>query len=154
MFRFRKLADYSDGSTRVVRFDPISGEKMLVDPETNEPKAWPLKGVTHQGDLPALDTIGMHYVAQAVTDGWADWENHRTVHRPGGSVNNPWSTTHTFHQCDRIHLHLLLPHDGQFVSRNVVYKVIRQPDRVEDPTQETGWRVDWTFQVKLVAVSG
>ncbi len=152
MFRFRKLADYSDGSQRVVRFDTLTGDKMLVDPETGDIKPWPLKGVTIQGELPQNDAIGMQYVADAVTEGWADWDNHRTVHRPGGSPNNPWSTTHTFHQADRILFKLLLEENGELVKKNVVYTVTKQPDRVQNAAGE--WEVSWVFEVKLVAVGG
>ncbi len=152
MFKFRRLADYSDGSTRIKMTDPVSGDGFLLDPATNEPKPWPLKGVTVIGELPDSETISMQYVADAVSEGWMEWENHRTVHRPGGNEQNPWGTTHTFHHVDRIHMHLLMPDDGNMVPKNAVYKVIRQPDKIE--ITPGVWTVDWTYELKLVAFGG
>lgn len=146
MFRFRKLADYSDGSSRVVRYDTITGERILVDPADGQPKAWPLLGVAVEGEVRVLDKIGMDYVLNAVNEGWASMENKREVHRPGGPANNPWATTHTFHQADQITFHVLV--DG--VKKDLVYKVISQPDKYEDASEFSGWRVDWTYELELV----
>lgn len=154
MFRFRKVADYSDGSVRVPRFDPITGHRYLVNPETNEPQPWPLLGVAIEGEYPTLDCIGMHYVAKAVAEGWAEYVNPRVVHRPGGTPTNPWSTTHTFNQADSVIFHLIEQVDGKWVKRNVLYKVVSQPDRHEDNNEPSGWRVDWTFQLELVNKNG
>lgn len=154
MFRFRKVADYSDGSTRVVRYDPITGQKFLADPETNEPKPWPLLGVTMEGDSLAKDKIGMHYVANAVKEGWATLTNPRTVHRAGGTPENPWSTTHTFRQGDQVIFHLIFEENGEWVERDVVYDILTQPDKVEDANEPSGWRVDWTYELGLVENNG
>lgn len=147
MFRFRRLADYSDGSTRVERFDPVTGDKFLMNPATNEPMPWPLLGITVEGDLPTLDTIGMQYVSAAVAEGWMEYDNHQIVHRPGGLESNPWTTTHTFHHTDRIYMKLLFKEDGEWVKKTAVYQVLRQPDKADGV-------VDWTYQVKLVTVGG
>lgn len=152
MFKFRRLADYSDGSSRVARFDPVTGDKFLADPETNEPKAWPTLGFTVVGELPKLDSIGMHYVAAAVAEGWMEWDNHQIEHKPGGSPTNPWSTTHTFHHADRIYMKLMFKEDGTWVPKTAVYQVVRQPDKTQDA--EGNWTVDWTYDLKLVTVGG
>jgi hypothetical protein len=153
LFRFRRLADYSDGSTRVHRYDPVTGERYLVNPQTNMAEPWPLLGVTVEGDIPKLDKIPMDYVSRAVAEGWAEWANYRTVHKPGGPPEDPWLVTHTFYQADRITFHVLLPDKGQWaegvdlVKRDLVYNVVGQPDKYED-------RVDWTFTLELVNPNG
>jgi hypothetical protein len=154
VFLFRKVADYSDGTTRVVRYNEINGQKILVDPETNEPKPWPLLGVTMEGDIRSRDKIGMHYVANAVNEGWAKLTNSRTVHRPGGTPENPWSTTHTFRQGDQVVFHLIFEEDGKWVERDVTYDIISQPDKVQDESEPSGWRVDWTYELELVTDNG
>jgi hypothetical protein len=154
MFKFRKVADYSDGSTRVKRYDPITGSPYLVDPETNEAKPWPMIGVAFNGDVPVLDKIGMHYVANAVQEGWATLVNPRVVHRPGGTPTNPWSTTHTFNQADEVVFHLITDNKGDWVKKDYKYKVVSQPDRHEDSNEGSGWRVDWTYKLELVTVNG
>lgn len=147
MFKFRRLADYSDGSVRVERFDPVTGEKFLLDPATNEAKAWPTLGMSVIGDLPTQDCIGMQYVADAVGQGWMEWDNHQIVHRPGGPASNPWSTTHTFHHADRIYMNLMVKLNGEWAKQTAVYQVLRNPDKIDG-------EVDWTYQLKLVTVGG
>ena len=159
MFRFRKLADYSEG-TRVKRFDPMTGEPYLVDPVDGQAKSWPLIGVAMEGKPPVKDAISMDYVAKAVAEGWATWENHRVVHQPGGPEGDPWFVTHTFHQADKITFDVLLLADEKqeewdpegWVKKSVVYQVVKQPDKVTD--KEGNSTVDWTFQVELVSVNG
>ena len=150
MFVFRKLADYSDGSTRVARYDQMTGERILVDPKDNQPKPWPTLGVKFQDKAPTKDKISMDYVANAVTEGWATWVNHRTVHRPGGPENNPWSTTHTFHQADEVIFHMLEGDDGNMVKKDYMYKVTKQPDKTQNAAGD--WEVDWSFELELVSV--
>jgi len=168
MFVFRKLAE-DDGTPRVYRYDSMTGERLLVDPTNNQPKPWPLKGVTIEGQIPRLDRISMDFVARAVAEGWMTWVNHRVDHKPGGPPDDEWLVTHTFHQADRIVMHLLLPDDSKFaqggpVKRDLVYNVVTQPgkyksdakerspklsaERFPEPESET--YVDWTFQLELV----
>jgi hypothetical protein len=152
MFKFRKLADYSDGSVRVYRYDTMTGERLLVDPKDGQSKPWPTLGVAFEGQVPRKDKISMDYVANAVTDGWATWVNHRTVHRPGGHENNPWSTTHTFHQADEVVFHVLEDDSGSLVKKDYMYRVTKQPDKTQ--SADGAWEVDWCFELELVSVSG
>jgi hypothetical protein len=160
MFKFRKLADYSDGSVRVRRYDPLTGDPYLVNPVTNQMEPWPLLGVTVEGEVPTLDRISADYVARAVVEGWAEWFGHRMEHKPGGPPEDPWLVTHTFHQADKIVFHVLLPDKGQWaegttlVKRDLVYSVVSQPGKHEDASEPSGWRIDWTFQLELVSIDG
>ena len=162
MFRFKKFADYSDGSTRVKRFDTMTGEPYLVDPADNQAKPWPLLGVGLDGEPPTLDRIPMDYVAKAVAEGWAEWTNHRVEHKSGGPKDDPWFVTHTFHHADRIIFNVLLlagekKNDWDpegWVKKSIVYDVVSQPDKYEDANEPGGARVDWTYQLELVSVNG
>jgi len=138
----RKLADRAGGE-RVVRFDPETGAKKLVNPATpgDDHEPWPLLGVVPEGELPKLARIPTSFVDGAVAEGWAQRIGERVVHRAGGTEANPWSKTHTFVQCDKIVFH--------FADGDVVYLVTYQPDKyaqvegianVEAPVRFTGLR--------------
>lgn len=151
MFVFRKIADYSDGSSRVYRYDPITGQRYLVEPESNESKPWPTLGVAFEGEPPVRDKIGMHYLQDAANEGWVTLVNPRNVHRPGGPPNNPWSTTHTFTNADEVIFHVIVDNNGEWVKKNYRYVVLNQPDKKE---VDGKYEVDWCFTLKLESING
>jgi hypothetical protein len=119
----RKVADQSEG-TRVTHFDPVTGERLLINPDTNAVEPWPLAGVKIVGDTPRSTRVPTTWVAKAKAEGWLTLEGEDIVHRPGGSAENRWGTTHTFVHADAVVLHTL---DG-----DVRYKVVHQPDKYAD----------------------
>lgn len=115
----RKVADKSDGE-RVVRFHPESGNRYLADPNTLEPKPWPLKGVELLSH-PNHTHISQSLVQSGMAEDWIELRGLRLVHRPGGPPEDQWRITHTFFHADEIVFKCL---DG-----DVVYSVTRQPDK-------------------------
>ena len=124
LLRIRKVADTTTGE-RVVRFDQLTGERLLVDPSDGAVRAWPLAGVRVEGGPPAETSVGTSYVAEAIREGWIVGEGERVVHRPGGPDGNRWAKTHTFVHYDALTLRTL---DG-----DVRYRVTHQPDKYADP---------------------
>jgi hypothetical protein len=120
LLRVRKLADRSEGE-RVVRYDPETGERHLVNPATGEPESWPLAGVQIEGDPPQLTSASTSFVANAVAEGWIELVSERLEHRPGGPSNEPWRITHTF-----VHANALVIHTA---DGDVRYRVVHQPDK-------------------------
>lgn len=119
----RKLADTSEG-TRVVRFDPVTGEKLLVNPDTNAVEPWPLAGVEIVGNVPTFTAVPTSWVGKAKAEGWLTLEGERVEHRPGGPADNVWGTTHTFIHADAIVIHT--------VGGDVRFKVAKNPDKFAD----------------------
>jgi len=122
----RKLADRSIGE-RVVRYDPVTGEKKLVNPATpgDQHEPWPLLGVRIEGELPDETRVSTRWVAGGVAEGWLELVNEQVVHRPSGPPDDLWRTPpHTFRQADAI---IIKTVDGP-----VTYRVIHQPDKYVD----------------------
>ncbi|HEY4612511.1 MAG TPA: hypothetical protein VII11_05975, partial [Bacteroidota bacterium] len=125
--RIRKLADKSSGE-RVKRFDPVTGESYLVDPNkydlndssTHVSEPWPFLGVVPEGDLPKRTAVSTSFVNKGVAEGFITLEGREVVHRPGGPVDDPWRVTHTFVQADAVVFH--------FMDGDVRYRVVNQPD--------------------------
>lgn len=155
LLRIRKLADKSDAQ-RIVKFDPDTGEKRLVNPLTpgdvHEP--WPLAGIQFEGPPPAYTTVSQSFVTNALSEGWLSLENSRQVTRPGGPPEfreNP-SQAHNFLHADALVFNTV---DGA-----VRYKVLRQPDKyvegddeasVTDEVYNAGRTVvDWHYELELV----
>jgi hypothetical protein len=149
----RKLADTSAG-TRVNRYDQITGEKVLVNPDTGAVEPWPLAGVEIVGEVPEQTSVPTGWVAKAKAEGWVTVEGETVVHRPGGSPDNLWGTTHTFLHADSITIHTV---DG-----DVKYNVVHQPDKyvedgsdddeVTDEIYQAGeTRVDWFYGLELAS---
>lgn len=134
----RKLADYSDGSARVSGFHPLTGQKTLIDPATNEVKPWPLLGVTSIGPMPEKFALSQSYAAQAVSEGWMTREGERIAHAAGGPPDDQWRVTHTFIEADALVFRLV---EGEFR-----YRVVRQPGK-----DETTGEVDWSYELELEA---
>jgi hypothetical protein len=129
----RKIADKSDGE-RVVRFHPESGNRYLADPETLQPKPWPLAGIELR-NLPKQTQISQSFAQSGIAEGWLELRDLQLVHRPGGPPEDPWRVTHTFFHADAVVF--------KTVNGDVVYKVQRQPDKyalhgVEVLNEETG----------------
>jgi hypothetical protein len=155
-FRVRKLADKSSGA-REKRFDPVTGDSYLVDPETwdaddqstwvNTP--WPSLGVAVEGELPEKTTLNTGFVNKAVSEGWATLEGREIVHRPGGPADDPWKVTHTFVQADAITFNL--------AGQTVKYKVLESPDKYPAEKNEFdegfGGDVNWFFVLELAEVT-
>lgn len=147
----RKLADKSEG-TRVEGFDPFTGERRLINPETGAAEPWPLLGVAIEGDCPERTAVPTSWVQKAVAEGWVTLEGDKPVHRPGGPVENVWATTHTFVHADALVIHTV---DG-----DVRFKITKNPDKfvdsndpeekVTDEHYESGQtRVDWFYELEL-----
>lgn len=151
-FRVRKLADTSSG-VREKRYDPITGNAYLVDPEkwdindqnTWVATPWPSLGVVVDGDLPKKTTLNTGFVNKAAAEGWAKLENRSIVHRPGGPEEDPWLVTHTFVHADSITFNFL---DG-----DVTYSVVENPDKYpeikNDFNEGFGGSVNWFYVVEL-----
>lgn len=130
----RLLADKSSG-TRVPMFDPVTGEKKLVNPETpgTEHESWPLAGMRLTSDAHPETSAGMSWVRQGVAQGWIEVQGENVVHAPGGPEGDPWRVTHTFFEADRIVL--------KTVDGDVVYDVVSNPGKDAD-TGEVSWKYD------------
>ena len=122
----RKHAD-TRGQERVVRYDPETGEKRLVNPATpgDDHEPWPLLGITLEA-APQETTISTTLLAEGVAAGWITAENQRAVVRPAGATQDvlfsgQTGQPHMFVHCDRVIFHTL---DG-----HVAYRVTHQPDK-------------------------
>lgn len=128
----RKLADRSEGE-RVVRFDPVTGERKLVNPDTpgDDHEPWPLAGVEIVGEVPERTTVSTRWLDTAVDEGWARREGERLVRRPAGPPTRRWAVDpHTFVHADEVVLSTV---DGE-----VRYRVTHQPDKyVADGDDDT-----------------
>lgn len=152
-FRIRKLANTSSGS-REKRYDPVTGEAYLVDPDSWElndrstwvPSPWPSLGVVAEGELPKKTVLNTGFVQKALAENFAEMENRSIVHRPGGPEEDPWRVTHSFVQADSITFH--------FSDQDVKYKVLENPDKYPAKKNEFdegfGGDVRWHYVVELV----
>lgn len=131
--RVRKLADKT-GEERVARFNPTTGERILLRPETassltlisdleaarSEP--WPLLGLQIEGETPRRCRVSTSFVERGVEEGWVEVEGEEFVHRPSGPAHSIWRTPpHTFRHADAFVL--------KCVEGEVRYRVARQPDK-------------------------
>lgn len=158
----RKFADRTGGE-RIVRFDPVTGEKKLVNPATpgdaHEP--WPLAGV-QLIDPPDECVVSSRWVADAAREGWVTREGTRIVTRPAGPANVPDVENHLFVHADALVFHTV---DG-----DVRYRVVRQPDKYaadeqgrpladDEPVTPDMYAagqtlVDWTFHLEREGDNG
>lgn len=121
----RKVADKSTGE-RVVRFDPETGEKKLVNPATpgDEHEPWPLAGVefVYEDGPPAFTRVSTSYVQDAIREGWLEAEGMEPVVRPSGPADNKWAgNPHVFMHIDALVF--------KTINGDVRYNVVRQPDK-------------------------
>lgn len=141
ILQLRKLADKSAG-VRVTRFDPLTGEKKLVNPETpgdaHEP--WPLAGIEFVGEPPAETAISTDMITTGRGEGWLSLVGEDVVHRPGGPGHSPWAVTHTFVTAEQIVF--------KTVHGDVTYNVTRNPGKYED---ENGAEVVWFYSLELAS---
>lgn len=135
----RKLANTSEGE-RVKGFHPFTGGATLINPVTANPEPWPLAGVTAVGEVPKLCKLPMKLVAQWENEGWAVTEGTRIVHAPGGPQEDPWRVTHTFVEMDALTLN--------FADGAVRYRVTHQPGKHADPSELSGYRIDWFYVMR------
>lgn len=139
----RKLADKTAGE-RVARFDPDTGERLLVNPETGEPEPWPLAGI-QVVDAPKAADVNTSFVNAGVAEGWLTVEGEEIVHRPGGPPQEPWRVTHTFRHGTALVLHTV---DG-----DVRYRIVDNPDKWPEQKNSRdegfGGEVRWFYRVKL-----
>lgn len=144
---FRKLAG-DDGIQRVAGYHPLTGEKTFLNAGTLEPMPKPLLGVEIVSDTHEDVIIPMKTVVAAIAEGWMVGEGEEVVHRPGGTVEDPWRVTHTFRKFSGITIKCL--------SGDAVYSVVHNPDKYDDetgqPTENAGdptTHVDWFYILKL-----
>lgn len=156
MLKVRKLADTSVGE-RVVRYDPETGERRLVNPATGRPEPWPLAGVRIEGDAPVSCKVPTSWVARGIAEGWLEGVNERPVVRPAGPTQNVWNSSHTGQP------HLFMHYDAlilKCVDGDVRYEVTHQPDKYvdsDDPSESVtpeiyaagNTRVDHFYELTL-----
>lgn len=147
----RKLADTSVGE-RVKRYDPVTGEAYLADPETwdrLDPETWveapwPLAGIVVE-HAPEVTEIPTSWVATGIAEGFVELENPRLVERPGGPPEHPWRVRHAFTHADAI---VIGTREG-----DVRYRVLEQPDkwpeRKNGRGEGFGGEVRWHYRVEL-----
>jgi hypothetical protein len=133
----RKLADYTDGE-RLVRYDPDTGERLLVNPATDgdEHEPWPLLGVEPIGDLPDICIVATTFIATGVADGWVELEGEKIMHVEGGTEQEPWAVTHTFVTADTVVF--------KFLDGDIRYEVTRQPGKYDED-------VVWAYELRKEA---
>ena len=121
----RKVADTSEGR-RVVMYDPETGDRKLVNPDTpgDDHEPWPLAGIQIE-HLPKHAMLSQSYVAAARAEGWMEVTGEKRVFKPAGPASNPWQNTHTFIHLDTITVKTM---DG-----DVTFNVVRQPDKYDTP---------------------
>lgn len=146
----RKFAK-DDGQPRVAGFDPITGAKTFIDPNTFKPSPKALEGVRIINDdgVPRVTGLATHYVANAVVEGWMELVNPEPHHYPGGPAGDPWRVTHSFMHADAIVIKTL---DG-----DVRYRVTRQPgkyDAAGNPGQAGDPNTDVYSDYRLELVEG
>ena len=98
---------------------------------------------------PKRTSMSTSYVNTAVREGWLTLVKESLAHRPGGTTNNPWATTHTFIHAQKLVFSTL---DG-----DITYRVTAQPDKyhpgkkgtdsVGDPSAE----IRHYYELELVA---
>ncbi|GAA0719913.1 hypothetical protein Drose_06210 [Dactylosporangium roseum] len=150
----RKLADKTVGE-RVVRYDPETGVKRLVNPATpgDDHEPWPLAGV-EVIDAPDECAVPTGWVDRAVSEGWITLECARLVRRPGGPAGDPHSLTHAF-----VHADVLVIHAA---AGDIRYRITHQPDKYvadgsdDDPVTRDHYvagdtRVDWFYGLQREA---
>jgi hypothetical protein len=128
VLRIQLLADKSDGTTRVKRYDPETGQSYLADPETWvredhmtwQEKPWPLLGVRIE-NKPVRCRVPTTWVTKGIAGGWLTLDGVELAHRPGGPASDKWRATHTFTHAQTLTLHTV---DG-----DVVYRITHQPDK-------------------------
>lgn len=145
-----------DGVERVRGPHPQTGQPVLLHAVTGQPHPKQSAGVVlldpddHTNELqepPDAFTMPAHYPDEQRD--WVERVNARPVHKPGGNLDNPWGTTHTFVHCDQIILHL--------EAGDAVYDVVHQPDKYTadgDPTDTVGDPtdvVDWHYELEFDA---
>jgi len=125
----RKHADKTT-SARVVRYDPETGAKKLVNPDTpgEEHEPWPLAGISIE-NTPDVARLSTTLVEQGKAEGWLSTTGDRVVVRPAGPAGDPLADRHTFVHYDTITFHTL---DG-----DIVFRVTHQPDKYADHSQAT-----------------
>jgi hypothetical protein len=128
VLRVTLVADKSDGTERVKRYDPETGHAYLADPSTwrrDDPTTWqetpwPLLGVKID-NKPTRTRVATSFVVKGIAGGWLTLDGIELAHRPGGPAEDPWRSTHTFTHAKTLTLHTL---DG-----DVVYNIVHQPDK-------------------------
>lgn len=132
--RIRKHPD-TRGQERVVRFDPVTGEKKLVNPATpgEDHEPWPLLGITLEA-APELTTAPTQLVAQGTAEGWLTAEGQRPVVRPAGPTQDILASSHTGQPHIFIHVDRLIFHT---LDGDVAYRVVHQPDKYADHGEAT-----------------
>lgn len=126
----RKLRK-EDGKPRIPGWDPLTGEKTLIDPNNLTPMPYELEAVEVEGELPKRFTVPVKLLWKWRAEGWVtvDPPDGRPVHRPGGPPENPWTVTHTFVHVDQATF--------SFRSGPVTARVIHQPDKYADYSEAT-----------------
>jgi hypothetical protein len=141
-FRIRKVADMSKGS-RVVRYDPNTGAKILVNPESGKAEPWPLLGIVLE-TKPQESAIPTKTVARGIQEGWIKVESPRWEVFPGGNESDPYKKHYSFVHGDVLRFVCL--------DEIVRYEIISEPRRWFDIN--TGrYLVTHEYGLKLLDVS-
>lgn len=143
----RKLADKS--VRRDVRFDPETGERILVDPATGNPSSRPFLGVAieNDGGPPKYARISQRYALNAKIEGWIEIEGEKVVTRSQGPEEQPVSPENPPHVFVQGTALIFKTVDG-----DVRYKITQNPDKwPEKKVGEHGFggEVDWTYHLRL-----
>lgn len=150
----RMLADKSQGE-RVARFNEISGERYLLNPETGQPEPWPLLGLEVRGEgAPRFWKVPTSFVTRGQAEGFITVHNPQMAFRPGGPAHDPWRVTHTFQHIDGLTLHTL-----QGDIEYEVYGKRGNPDKYMpegDPAEikhcgDPDGEVEWFYNLKATS---
>lgn len=123
MLRVRLVADKSRGQ-RILRWDPETGEKMNVNPDTGEPEPWPCLGIEFLDGTPDEIRLPSSFVVRGRNEGWIELVDEEVIHRPGGPPEEEWRVVHTFYHATAL---IFKTQDG-----DVRYSVVHLPDKYVD----------------------
>ncbi len=149
-----KLIPDRTGQERVVKFDPDTGERRLVNPATpgDEHEAWPLLGAVfcddtgEQIEAPETLLVQQKYARDA---SFIELVTATSKSVPAGTAADPYSKEpHVFVQCKELVFHML---DGDHR-----YRVLKNPGKYDSATNievdsaaDPTTYVTWDYELKL-----
>lgn len=136
--KIKKIADKS--VERLVRFDPETGRRKLIDPETGKESPRPLVGVMLL-DYGERETISTKLVQQGIAEGWIEGRGEEVRHAPAGPPEHPWKRTHTFVCYEQLVFHTL--------EGDIVFSVAQNPCKKPAGDRD---QIDWEYRLELADV--